>query len=66
MPRPCLESVAESSDMSSEAAQFNGRTYIHSLAYTCSEFCNDPQGVAEYNLGKRYSPSPRWSASTTE
>jgi hypothetical protein len=34
--------------------ELGGRLYAHSIRYKCEYFCNEPQGVVEYNLGRRY------------
>lgn len=31
-----------------------GELFAHSIRYKCSLFCNDSQGVVEYNLGRHY------------
>ncbi|WP_181771587.1 SEFIR domain-containing protein [Amycolatopsis pittospori] len=49
-----LTPVAKSSDLRVEAATLNGVHYGNSLTYRCSAFCNDPRGVVEYDLGRRY------------
>ncbi|TCK65775.1 NPCBM/NEW2 domain-containing protein [Curtobacterium sp. PhB136] len=60
-PQPAVQYLASlapidtSTDVDpAEIVPIGGTTYPHSVQYSCFTFCNDPNGVIEYNLGKKF------------
>jgi hypothetical protein len=50
-----LDLLNKGLDVDSGAVELKGDHYGHSVVYRCSDYCNEPRGAVEINLGGHYS-----------